>query len=189
MPRVGSSVAAAPQRATASAASSSPAPAPPPASSPTAVVLSVGDVAHRAGVSVSTLHFWEQEGLIRSRRSAGNQRRYSREVLRRVAVIRAAQRVGIGLDELRAAFSLLPDDAAPSREEWARLSKAWREGLDGRIEQLRRLRDTLDSCIGCGCLSLRSCALRNPADALGQQGPGARRLWVGIEAPARRRAR
>lgn len=140
--------------------------------------LSVGEVARRSGVAVSTLHFYETKGLISSFRTQGNQRRYAREVLRRVAFIRVAQRVGISLGEIQAALATLPASAAPSRADWERLSASWRVELDERIAQLRKLRDTLDDCIGCGCLSLDRCRLRNPADKLAEQGAGPRRLLV-----------
>lgn len=140
--------------------------------------LSVGDVARRSGVPVSTLHFYESKGLISSQRSLGNQRRYARDVLRRVAFIRVAQRVGINLADIEAALATLPATAAPSREDWAQLSAAWRAELDERMAQLKKLRDTLDDCIGCGCLSIDRCRLRNSYDELAQQGPGPHRLWV-----------
>jgi MerR family redox-sensitive transcriptional activator SoxR len=140
--------------------------------------LSVGEVARRSGVAVSTLHFYETKGLIASSRTDGNQRRYPRDVLRRIAVIRVAQRVGIPLDEVAAALATLPGDRAPTRADWARLAARWRGDLELRIEQLRKLRDTLDGCIGCGCLSLAQCRLRNPGDALAEEGAGPRRLWV-----------
>ena len=140
--------------------------------------LSVGDVARRSGVPVSTLHFYESKGLISSQRSLGNQRRYARDVLRRVAFIRVAQRVGINLADIEAALATLPATVAPSREDWAQLSAAWRAELDERMAQLKKLRDTLDDCIGCGCLSIDRCRLRNPYDELAQQGPGPHRLWV-----------
>ena len=138
--------------------------------------LSVGEAAARSGVAVSTLHFYESEGLIRSRRNAGNQRRYPREVLRRIAVIRVAQRTGISLASIRDALKALPSGAAPTAEDWKNLSARWRAELNDRIGRLTRLRDQLDGCIGCGCLSLDSCPLRNPCDALAQQGPGPRLL-------------
>lgn len=141
--------------------------------------LSVGELARRSGVAVSALHFYESRGLITSTRSPGNQRRYARAALRRVAFIRVAQRVGIGLAEIAAALASLPADAAPSRADWERLSSGWRTELDQRMAQLQMLRDTLDDCIGCGCLSIDRCRLRNPGDALGAQGAGPRRLWVG----------
>jgi MerR family transcriptional regulator, redox-sensitive transcriptional activator SoxR len=140
--------------------------------------LSVGEVARRSAVPVSTLHFYETKGLISSQRSAGNQRRYARDVLRRVAFIRVAQRVGISLADIEAALAGLPQHVAPSRSDWARLSARWRQRLDAQIEQLERLRDTLDDCIGCGCLSIDRCKLRNPLDTLSIEGPGPRRLWV-----------
>jgi MerR family redox-sensitive transcriptional activator SoxR len=138
--------------------------------------LSVGEVAERAGVAVSTLHFYEAKGLIRSRRNAGNQRRYTRDVLRRVAVIKVAQRAGIPLARIRAALATLPDERTPNAADWARLSAAWREELDSRIARLTRLRDQLDDCIGCGCLSIERCPLRNPFDRLAEEGPGPRLL-------------
>ncbi len=144
--------------------------------------LTVGQVARRSGVAVSALRFYEDRGLIRSRRSAGNQRRYGRDVLRRVAVIRTAQRVGISLELIAAALASLPRDKAPTRADWSRLSRLWRDGLDQRIAQLQKLRDTLDDCIGCGCLSLQRCALRNPGDALGRSGSGAHRLQIKAKA-------
>jgi len=143
-----------------------------------APVLTIGEVARRSGVAVSTLHFYETQGLIHSTRSAGNQRRYARTMLRRVAFVRVAQRVGISLADIGAALATLPSDAAPSREDWARLSSAWRASLDERMAQLKKLRDTLDDCIGCGCLSIDRCKLRNPLDRLGAEGPGPQRLLV-----------
>lgn len=139
--------------------------------------LSVGQVAQRSGVAVSALHFYEKKGLIRSLRTAGNQRRYSRDVLRRLAVIRVAQRVGVPLDSVKAAFAQLPDARTPTRAEWARMSAAWREELDARIVQLSQLRDQLADCIGCGCLSLRRCRLSNPHDSLAARGDGPQR-WT-----------
>ncbi|MFC4728013.1 redox-sensitive transcriptional activator SoxR [Coralloluteibacterium thermophilus] len=141
-------------------------------------VLSVGEVAARSGVAVSALHFYESKGLIRSMRTHGNQRRYPREVLRRIAVIRTAQRVGIPLEAIRAQLDTLPDGRTPTRADWARLSRRWREELDARIAQFTLLRDTLDDCIGCGCLSLNRCRLRNPGDAAAAEGPGPRGLRV-----------
>jgi MerR family redox-sensitive transcriptional activator SoxR len=138
--------------------------------------LSVGEVAERSGVAVSTLHFYEAQGLIKSWRNAGNQRRYAREVLRRVAVIKVAQRTGIPLVEIRDALATLPDERTPTAEDWATLSMRWRTSLDDRINRLTRLRDQLDGCIGCGCLSLEACPLRNPWDRLAEQGPGPRLL-------------
>jgi MerR family transcriptional regulator, redox-sensitive transcriptional activator SoxR len=138
--------------------------------------LTVGQVAQRSGVSVSALHFYEAEGLIHSGRTAGNQRRYPREVLRRVAFIRASQSVGISLRRIRDALDRLPDGRTPSRRDWERLSAAWRVDLDDRIQRLQHLRDRLTGCIGCGCLSLGLCKLINPGDVLGEQGPGPHNL-------------
>jgi MerR family redox-sensitive transcriptional activator SoxR len=140
------------------------------------VELTVGQVAQRSGVAVSTLHFYEAQGLIASRRTAGNQRRYPREVLRRVAFIRVSQGVGIALRRIKAALDQLPDGRTPSRTDWERLSQAWRDDLDDQISRLQRLRDNLSGCIGCGCLSLNLCKLMNPDDILGRQGPGPRNL-------------
>jgi MerR family redox-sensitive transcriptional activator SoxR len=138
--------------------------------------LTVGEVARRSGVAVSTLHFYESKGLIKGWRNEGNQRRYSREVLRRVAVIKVAQRTGIPLELIRQALAKLPDGRTPTADDWGRLSHSWRVDLDDRIQRLTRLRDQLDGCIGCGCLSLGVCPLRNPWDRLGEQGPGPRLL-------------
>ena len=142
----------------------------------TRAMLGVGELARRSGVAVSTLHYYEQMGLLCAERSAGNQRRYPRAALRRVAFIRAAQQVGIPLAEVREALDELPDRRTPTKADWTRLSKRWRLRLDARIEALLALRDRLDGCIGCGCLSLKACALWNPDDALASQGSGARRL-------------
>ncbi len=138
--------------------------------------LSIGAVAARAGVSVSALRFYEDRGLIRSRRSDGGQRRYDRSVLRRVAFVQAAQRVGLTLEEIGGALATLPDDDNLSAKDWKRLSAAWRPLLDERIRLLEGLRDELDSCIGCGCLSLERCRLRNPGDRAAVRGPGPRYL-------------
>ena len=138
--------------------------------------LSVGEVAHRSGVKVTALHFYEREGLIESRRTSGNQRRFRRDVLRRLAFIRIAQRVGIPLAEVRQALDGLPDGRTPTRADWEELSARWRADLDERIRRLQQLRDDFTGCIGCGCLSLGSCSLVNPGDVLGGQGPGPRRL-------------
>ena len=143
--------------------------------------LTPAQLAARSGVAVSALHFYERQGLIRSRRTAGNQRRYPREMLRRVAFIRVSQRVGIPLAQIRAALDTLPEGRTPNREDWERLSALWRADLDRRIEQLVRLRDDLSGCIGCGCLSLDRCTLFNPEDTLGAQGPGPRLLAVEME--------
>lgn len=141
-----------------------------------AAELTVGEVARRSGVRVSTVHFYEREGLISSRRSEGNQRQFSREVLRRIAVIRVAQRAGVPLSVVAQAFAELPQDRAPTREDWMRLSSRWRQDLDDRIQRLMGLREQLDDCIGCGCLSTSHCPLRNPQDALASDGPGPRLL-------------
>jgi MerR family redox-sensitive transcriptional activator SoxR len=138
--------------------------------------LTVGQLARRSGVAVSALHFYEAQGLIWARRTAGNQRRYPREMLRRVAFIRASQRVGIPLARIRAALATLPAGRTPNPRDWAGLSAAWREDLDDRISQLQHLRDRLTGCIGCGCLSLTTCRLANPDDILGNEGPGPRKL-------------
>ncbi len=127
-------------------------------------------------MAVSTLHFYDTEGLISSRRTAGNQRRYPREMLRRVAFIRASQGVGIPLRRIKAALDQLPDRRTPTRRDWERLSEDWRSELDDQIGRLQRLRDNLSGCIGCGCLSLDRCKLVNPDDVLGRQGPGPRKL-------------
>jgi MerR family transcriptional regulator, redox-sensitive transcriptional activator SoxR len=138
--------------------------------------LSVGQLSARSGVAISALHFYEAQGLITSRRTAGNQRRYPRDVLRRVAFIRASQRVGIPLRTIKESLDQLVGNRTPTRPDWARLSAAWRDDLDERIAQLQRLRDRLTGCIGCGCLSLDRCQLANPDDVLGHDGPGARNL-------------
>ena len=138
--------------------------------------LGVGEVAARSGVAVSALHFYEKKGLIRSLRTPGNQRRYGREVLRRIAVIKVAQRAGIPLARIRDALDALPEGRTPTVADWKRLSRRWRDDLDARIARLTGLRDSLDGCIGCGCLSLKACPLRNPGDVLGEEGPGPRLL-------------
>ena len=138
--------------------------------------LSPGELSQRSGVAVSALHFYEREGRIVSRRTTGNQRRYARETIRRVAFIRMSQRLGIPLARIREALSTLPTDRVPTSKDWARLSAGWREDLDERILHLQRLRDNLSGCIGCGCLSLKACSLANPGDVLAQRGPGAANL-------------
>jgi MerR family transcriptional regulator, redox-sensitive transcriptional activator SoxR len=134
--------------------------------------LSVGQVAARSGVAISTLHFYEAEGLIKGWRNGGNHRRYPRAVLRRVAIIKVAQRAGVPLKEIAAALSALPEGRAPTARDWRKLSARWKDELDARIRQLTRLRDQLSSCIGCGCLSVEDCPLRNPWDKLGERGSG-----------------
>jgi MerR family transcriptional regulator, redox-sensitive transcriptional activator SoxR len=141
-----------------------------------AIWLKPGQVAERAGVAVSALHYYESLGLIHSRRTAGNRREYSRDTLRLIAFIRAAQRVGVALEQIKEALDQLPADHVPNKRDWARLSRQWHDDLTTRIEELTALRDRFTDCIGCGCLSLRSCPYSNPDDILGIQGPGARRL-------------
>jgi MerR family redox-sensitive transcriptional activator SoxR len=134
--------------------------------------LTIGQLAERAGVATSAIRFYESRGLVASVRTVGNQRRYEQSTLRRVAFIRTAQRVGLSLDEIGAALATLPDGRVPTKADWSRLSRAWRPRLDEQIERIERLRDQLDSCIGCGCLSLKTCALSNPDDAVATSGPG-----------------
>jgi MerR family transcriptional regulator, redox-sensitive transcriptional activator SoxR len=140
--------------------------------------LTIGELAERSGVAASALRFYESVGLITSRRTGGGQRRYERVTLRRVAVIRAAQAVGLSLEEIRAALDALPDGRTPTADDWAQLSNRWRSNLDRRIDKLVRLRDSLTGCIGCGCLSLATCALLNPGDQVASEGSGARLLRV-----------
>ncbi len=134
--------------------------------------IPIGVLAARAGVSTSALRFYESRGLIAASRSPGNQRQYPRHALRRVAFIRAAQRVGLSLDEIQRALAGLPKDKAPAKADWARLSRAWRPRLDTRITELEKLRDELTGCIGCGCLSLRTCRLINRDDVAAEDGAG-----------------
>jgi MerR family redox-sensitive transcriptional activator SoxR len=138
--------------------------------------LTIGDFAARSGVAPSALRYYEREGLIHSTRTTGNQRRYERTELRRVAFIRIAQQVGVSLDEIRAALAELPENRTPTRADWARLSDRWRNRLEEKISLMQRLRDDLSGCIGCGCLSLNRCKLINPDDRLAGEGPGARIL-------------
>jgi len=138
--------------------------------------LSIGEVAERTGVSSSALRFYESRGLIASLRSDGGQRRYHRDVLRRVAFIRVAQHVGLSLEEIGQALSLLPDRRTPRASDWERISTSWRDRLDERIILLQALRGQLSSCIGCGCLSLKKCALYNPSDGAARLGAGPRYL-------------
>jgi len=135
--------------------------------------LTIGDLSARSGVAPSALRYYESQQLIFSLRTTGNQRRYERSTLRRIAFIRAAQRVGLSLEEITAALRTLPDGRTPSRADWARLSRDWRPRIDEQIERLQRLRDKLDGCIGCGCLSLETCSLQNPDDVVAARGPGA----------------
>jgi MerR family redox-sensitive transcriptional activator SoxR len=146
-----------------------------PANSPPPV-LSVGEVAQRSGVAVSTVHFYQSKGLIAGWRSSGNQRRFPRGVLRRIAFIRVAQRAGVPLSQIKSALASLPGGRAPSQEDWRRLSSQWRAEVEERIRRLVQLRDRFDDCIGCGCLSLKVCPLRNPDDRLAREGAGARLL-------------
>jgi MerR family redox-sensitive transcriptional activator SoxR len=138
--------------------------------------LTVGEIAERSGVAVSTIHFYESKGLISSIRSAGNQRRFHRSELRRVAIVKIAQRAGISLAEVHDELATLPSERSISAKDWARLSKRWKNDLNERIERLEALRDQLGDCIGCGCLSLKDCPLRNPMDELAAEGPGPRLL-------------
>jgi MerR family redox-sensitive transcriptional activator SoxR len=138
--------------------------------------LSVGQLAARSGVAVTALHFYEAKGLIKSNRNAGNQRRYPRDVLRRVVLIKIAQRLGIPLASIGEALQALPDGRTPNAQDWERLSALWREDLDERINKLILLRDKLNGCIGCGCLSMEACPLRNQDDKLAEHGPGAQLL-------------
>lgn len=149
-------------------------------------MLTIGEVALRSNVATSALRFYEREGLIAAVRSSGGQRRYQREVLRRVAFIRAAQRVGLSLDEIKQALGTLPEGRTPTAADWRRLSRSWRPLLEKRIHELERVRDKLDSCIGCGCLSLRICHLLNPDDVAAVEGPGPRWL-LDEEVPAQER--
>ena len=139
-------------------------------------VLSIGEVAERTGVSVSALRFYEAEGMVTPTRSPGGQRRFARDVLRRVAFIRVAQRVGLTLDEIRDALATLPEQRTPTAADWGRLSRAWKAQLEERIRLLERVRDDLSSCIGCGCLSLQACRLYNPGDRAHVLGQGPRYL-------------
>jgi MerR family transcriptional regulator, redox-sensitive transcriptional activator SoxR len=136
-------------------------------------LLTVGEVSGRSGIAPSALRYYESEGLIDATRTTGNQRRYPRNVLRRLAFIRAAQNVGLSLDEIAAALATLPDARTPTKADWTRLSRSWRDRLDEQIAALHKLRNGLDSCIGCGCLSLQRCAVQNPADIAAMAGPGA----------------
>jgi MerR family redox-sensitive transcriptional activator SoxR len=138
--------------------------------------FTIGEAAKRCGVATSTLRFYESKGLIRSIRTHGNQRRYQSATLRTISIIRAAQKVGVTLEEIKEALQALPDGRQPTKRDWERLSKRWASTLDNRIVEMQRLRDNLDTCIGCGCLSLKSCGLFNPDDLAAQQGSGPRYL-------------
>lgn len=155
-------------------------------------LITIGELAKRSGVAASALRFYEAEGLLASVRSEGGQRRFPRDALRRVAFIRVAQGVGLGLDQIKASLATLPDNRTPTKKDWERLSRTWRPLLQQRIDALCSLRDQLTSCIGCGCLSLQKCALYNPGDAARQRGSGPRYLLndraedVIADAPGRR---
>ncbi len=148
-------------------------------------LLTIGDVARRSGLATSALRYYEQEGLVTATRSPGGRRLFPRAVLRRLAFVRAAQSVGLSLDEVRAALATLPDSRTPTKADWERLSRTWRSRLDEQIAGLEALRDGLTSCIGCGCLSLQRCALSNPGDQVGRSGPGARFLPPALRAETR----
>jgi len=142
-------------------------------------LLTIGDMAARSGIAPSALRYYERLGLIHSVRTGGNQRRYQRAELRRVAFIRVSQQVGVTLDEIREALASLPDGRVPTKADWARLSARWHDRLEKRIALLERLRDNLTGCIGCGCLSLQKCTLYNPGDVLAASGPGPHKLLHG----------
>lgn len=144
-----------------------------------ATPLTIGELSARSGVATSALRYYEQQGLIGSERTTGNQRRYHRATLRRVGFVRSAQRVGLTLEEIAEALGTLPEGRTPTKADWSRLSRGWRPRIDAQIERLERLRDRLDGCIGCGCLSLRTCALSNPDDEVAAHGPGAAFLEPG----------
>jgi MerR family transcriptional regulator, redox-sensitive transcriptional activator SoxR len=146
--------------------------------------LTVSELAHRSGFAPSAIRFYDKEGLISATRTGGGQRRFERNVLRRLAFIRAARNVGLTLDEIAAALGQLPDSRTPNRADWAKLSKEWRARLDDQIAGLLALRDSLDSCIGCGCLSLKRCGISNPADTAATAGPGAAYLPNSLRRPS-----
>ncbi|MBV9089317.1 MAG: redox-sensitive transcriptional activator SoxR [Mycobacteriaceae bacterium] len=150
-------------------------------------LLTVSELAHRSGFAPSAIRFYDRAGLISATRTGGGQRRFERSMLRRLAFIRAARNVGLTLDEIAAALGKLPDARTPNRADWARLSKQWRARLDDQIAGLVALRDSLDSCIGCGCLSLRRCAISNPADTAALGGPGAVYLPRSLRRPSPQR--
>jgi MerR family redox-sensitive transcriptional activator SoxR len=135
--------------------------------------LTIGELAERSGVARSALRYYEAQGLIAAVRTSGNQRRYERATLRRISFIRSAQRVGLSLEEITEALSTLPGGRTPTKADWTRLSRDWRGRINDQIDRLERLRDRLDSCIGCGCLSLQRCSLSNPDDVVRSRGPGA----------------
>ncbi|MDN5858832.1 MAG: redox-sensitive transcriptional activator SoxR [Pseudonocardia sp.] len=150
-------------------------------------LLTIGEVVDRSGFPASALRFYEREGLLSPTRTSGGQRRYERSALRRLAFVRAARTIGIGLDEVRAALDALPGGRTPTRADWTRLSRAWRARLDERIEALTALRDGLDSCIGCGCLSLQRCGISNRNDRAAALGSGARYLPALLREPVQTR--
>lgn len=134
--------------------------------------LAIGELAARSGVATSAIRFYESRGLVHAERTTGNQRRYPQHTLRRLGFIKAAQRVGLSLEEIAEAMAMLPDNRTPTKADWTRLSRSWRARLDEQIRRIELLRDRLDGCIGCGCLSLQSCNLNNPQDVLAERGPG-----------------
>jgi MerR family redox-sensitive transcriptional activator SoxR len=146
-------------------------------------LLTVSQVSDRSGFAPSALRYYERQGLLQAIRTTGNQRRYERQVLRRLAFIRAARNVGLSLDEVAAALATLPDGRTPTRADWTRLSRSWRVRLDAQIEALTKLRNGLDSCIGCGCLSLKRCVFSNPSDVAANGGPGANFLPAPLRDP------
>ncbi|WP_322750781.1 MULTISPECIES: redox-sensitive transcriptional activator SoxR [unclassified Frankia] len=146
-------------------------------------LLTVGEVARRSGFAASALRYYEREGLLSAARTSGGQRRYERHILRRLAFIRAARNVGLSLDEVAAALAELPGGRTPTKADWTKLSRGWRTRLDDQITALTALRDGLDSCIGCGCLSLQLCAMSNPADVAARKGPGAAYLPARLREP------
>ncbi|HTV99727.1 MAG TPA: redox-sensitive transcriptional activator SoxR [Streptosporangiaceae bacterium] len=146
-------------------------------------LLTISELSARSGAAPSALRYYERLGFISATRTAGNQRRYPRHMLRRVAFIRAGRQLGLELREIQASLALLPEGRAPTRAEWSRAARSWQARIDAKIAELQRMSETLTSCIGCGCLSLRRCSLYNPADKAGQLGAGARWL-LGDESPA-----
>jgi MerR family redox-sensitive transcriptional activator SoxR len=147
-----------------------------PTPAPISQELTVGELSARSGVPASALRFYERQGLIRSRRTTGNQRRYGRDMLRRVAFIRASQSVGMPLSVIAGVLGFLPEGVPPTQEFWAKASVCWSREINSRIEKMERMRDRFTECIGCGCLSFEQCALVNPGDTLAELGPGPRRL-------------
>ena len=150
-------------------------------------LLAISEISKRSGVAASALRFYEDRGLIRSERAGSGHRRYPRDVLRRLAFIVFAQRMGLSLDEIAAELAKLPGNRAPERSDWARISATWQARIDERISELQRLREGLTRCIGCGCLSLKECQLSNPGDRAAGLGPGPR-YWIGGPIPNRKKA-